>query len=338
MEARIKPAKQYQSKQQKPIDGFVKAPSKKSSKPAWPLASQIHQRTEKAQTLMRGGLRKPAPASQPKSHTHTAKPKIETQLRAKTTPLHHRVKHFGNPIKSASQTSFKPANREALSGELVNSARTNSYTQNSSAAAAEPLPSMVTSVSHQKLERLLDEALTKADSHKQAMRYHAARHFWQRRWFSGPRKWAFISCIVILLLAGFLFAWQRVPQLSMRVAGFQAHLSPVVPTYKPDSFALASPASAKSGVVTIKYKSSASPSQTYSISQSESDINSSMVAQNVVPKGTSVQTSQVSGNTVYIYGAENDAVWVNNNILYKVDNNAKLSSDQVLNIVRGLNP
>ena len=209
---------------------------------------------------------------------------------------------------------------------------------NHAGVVAAPLPSMVTSASHQKLERLLDHALANADAHKQALAHQAARHFWQRRWLSGRKRWAALGVVLLIIVAGGVFAWQTIPQLSVKMAGLRAHLSAVVPSYKPDGYKLASPAKAVSGTVVVSYKSAADPHQTYAVVEAQSNLTSPTVAQNVVPKGATVQTSQVNGNTVYIYGSDNDAVWVNNGVLYTIKDSANLSSDELIKIVQGLNP
>jgi hypothetical protein len=196
---------------------------------------------------------------------------------------------------------------------------------------------MVASASHQKLERLLDHALTNADSHKQAMRYQAARHFWQRRWLAGNRRWLVLLAVLVLIIGGLFVAWQKVPILSVKAAGMKAHLSPSVPAYTPDGYKMAGPAKAVSGTVSIKYVSSDSAGS-YEIIQAQSNLTSNSVGQNVVPKGAAVQTSQVNGNTVYIYGKENDAAWVNDGVLYTIKDHASLSSDELIKMVQGLNP
>lgn len=322
------------SKTAKVIDGFISRPAKsaKSSSSQRPIRKQIksgefHQRTQKGLTLMRGGLRRPSINRGQDISKPAAGPNADTQLRAKSHKRHQSVSRFGNPIRSAGQP-------KAISGEIVK----RQPVAGAAAAAAEPLPSMISSVSHQKLERLLDEALARADAHKQALRYHAARHFWQKRWFNGPTRWLAAGGVVVALLIIGLVAWQRIPQLSIKLAGIKAHVSATVPSYKPDGFSLASPAKAQSGAVQVLYKSSSDPTQSYQVTQAASGFTSSSLSQNVVPKGTSVQTSQVEGNTVYIYGPHNDAAWVNNGILYKIKDNANLSSDQVLKIVGGINP
>jgi hypothetical protein len=279
---------------------------------------------------MRDGLKKPA-RSVSAGIGHFGDVKPDREIRAKTTPKHHRVERFGVP--KARKPAAKPA---PVSGELVS--RRPSQSVDTAKTAAAPLPSMVTSVSHQKLERMLDHALAHADTHKEALKYHAARHFWQRSWLSGPRRWAAVAIVIIAVLTGLAVAWQKVPALSVKAAGMRAHLSPTVPAYRPDGFQMAGPAQAVSGTVNIKYSSSDDKTKTYQIIQAQSNLTSALVGQSVVPKGADVQTSQVDGNTVFIFGQTNDAAWVNNGVLYTIKDHARLSSDELIKIVQGLNP
>ncbi|HEX5447740.1 MAG TPA: DUF4367 domain-containing protein [Candidatus Saccharimonadales bacterium] len=324
------------------IDGFINAPSQKVIKESPKHRVQrntrrtvksmdFHKRTQKSETLRRGGLKSPYKHFQTRLRSLNPGVSPERELRAKITPKHPGVNRFGSS-KSPAKPDKLPA-RKAISGEIVQRGSTNSK-----GSIQAPMPSMITSVSHQKLERLLDEALTKADTHKQALRYHAARHFWQKHRFGGLHRLFLVFAILVILGAGILTAWQKVPQLSLKVAGLKAHVTPVTPSYKPDGYILASPAKAVSGAVTLKYKSQSDPSDTYELAQTRSRLTSSSVAQSIVPKGASVQTSEVEGNTVYIYGNSNDAAWVNNGVLYKINDDANLSSDQLIKIVEGLNP
>jgi hypothetical protein len=341
----INTVKKASQKSSQVIDGFIKRPQQLSAKTSGRhttsrtaarkvKSAELHARAQKAQTLMRGGLKNPAERFQSRLQHLTSEPRPETQLRAKTTSKHAQVKRFGNPLASNRFRQPAKISEEALSGEVVNRGTSRS---NSAMPATAPMPSMIASASHQKLERLLDEALTQADAHKEALRYQAARHFWQRRWFSGPKRWILVAAVLLLASGGAIYAWQTVPQLSVKVAGIRAHLTPVVPSYKPDGYR-ASPAKSISGAVAISYQSTADPAQQYQITQSQSNLTSTSVAQSVVPKGAAVQTSQVQGNTVYIYGSHNDAAWVNNGVLYTISDKANLSSDQLIKIVQSLNP
>lgn len=281
---------------------------------------------------MRGALKKPSvplgahiqrltPGYNPRREDH-----------AKHVAKHDRVQRFGIPVASA------PAVPHQTLQAKVTPRRSGPSAAAASNSTSVALPSMITSASHQKLERMLDVALTRADAHKQALRYHAARHFWQRPSFLGRRTGLKISLLVILVLAGAGFAaWQKFPQLSIKLAASRAHIHASVPSYKPDGYSLAAPAQAINGQVLIKYKAAADADQGYDISQAPSDMTSTSLASTLTPSGSQMQTSQVGGNTVYIYGPKNDAAWVNNGILYKLSDRANLSSDQIIDIVKGLN-
>jgi len=284
---------------------------------------------------MRAALKKPAVGSKVQHPASGMNPQRE--IRAKTTPKHAQVDRFGTP-KPTTSSEFKTNRRPVLQGELVGPPqRQNDLPANPSASAAVALPSMVSSASHQKLERLLDAALTSADAHKQALRYQAARHFWQKPGFMGRRKFLKISFILLALLVIIgLAAWEKVPAVSIKLASVRVHLNASVPAYKPAGFSQ-SPASAESGSVVIKYTSSANSSQGFDITQKQSNLASASLSQTLVPQGSQVQTSQVAGNTVYIYGAKNDAAWVNNGVLYTIKDYAGLTSDQIIKIVQGLN-
>ena len=286
---------------------------------------------------MRGALKKPASNLSAKVQRLTPGLNPQRELRAKTTAKHARVDRFGTPKPSYSE--FKNSPKPVLHGELVRSPKRHGDIQpNPSASAAVALPSMVSSASHQKLERLLDAALTSADAHRQAMRYEAARHFWQRPGFMGSRKALKLVLIIIILAAviGFV-AWEKVPSVSVKLAAARAHMSASVPAYKPSGFSQAAPASAKNGEVVIKFKATDNSGQGYDIVQKHSNLASASLSQTLVPQGAQVQTSQVAGNTVYIYGSQNDAAWVNNGVLYTIKDYAGLTSDQIIKIVQGLN-
>jgi hypothetical protein len=315
----------------KVIDGFVRSTASSASSKKIPAsAHKLHHRSEKAQTLMRGALKKPA--AQVGGHIQKLTPGFNPrrEIHAKTVSKHDRVKHFGHPVPSGH-----------LPHPII---KAKAAPRQTSAAAADTavtsvaLPSMVTSASHQKLERMLDLALTRADAHKQALRYHAARHFWQRPSFLGRRTGLKISLMaVILLVAAGFAAWQKFPQLSVKLAASRLHISASVPSYKPEGYSLAAPAKAIDGKVLLKYQAVSDASQSYDISQAPSDMTSTSLANTLSPDGSQMQTSQVGGNTVYIYGPKNDAAWVNNGILYKLNDRANLSSDEIINIVKGLN-
>jgi len=328
----INPTKSRNSNQV--IDGFVRStassPIPKNKHPRT-AAYKLHQRTEKAQTLMRGSLKKPS--IQVGHHIQRLAPGYNPsrEVHAKNIVKHGRVQRFGNPISDAKPAIPSPPLKAEVRPR-------HGSTPTDSASTSVALPSMITSASHQKLERMLDVALTRADAHKQALRYHAARHFWQRPGFLGRRTGLKIALILIVVIAAVGFvSWQKFPQLSVKLAASRLHINASVPSYKPEGYSLAAPAQAINGQVLIKYKAAADAAQGYDISQAPSEMTSVSLANTLSPAGTQMQTSQVGGNTVYIYGPKNDAAWVNNGILYKLNDRANLSSDQIIEIVKGLN-
>lgn len=315
------------------IDGFTKA----SAIPAPALSQEpkinahgLHKRTEKAQTLRRDGLRKPAgPPGSRLQHLSTT-PRLATQLRAKQTPKHTKVSRFGVPTAKA-----QPAARP-LQGEIINHSKPAAHHQQSATAA--PLPSLVTSVSHQRLERLLDAALLQADAHKQALKYQAARHFWQKPRFFGRHRLLGLAIVVIAAAAVVtVLAWRQVPALSVRLAAHRAHVAASLPAYQPAGYHLISPVATQGDAVTLKYQSAEDKTVNFAITQQRSDLTSAALAHTMIPDGMPVQTSQIQGNTVYIYGADNNAAWVNNGILYTITDHANLPSNEVLKIVESIN-
>lgn len=285
---------------------------------------------------MRGALKNPASNLGAKIHKLHPGSNPMREVRASTTHKHSQVRRFGAPAPRPAHNSH--ANQHVVHAQVTPRAQSKPSAQTQASSSANTMPSMVTSASHHKLERLLDVALNQADAHKQAMKYDAAKHFWQKPGFlgRGARLKVAVCAVILLLLISFA-AWRTIPAFSVKLAGARAHINASVPTYIPTGYAQAAPASSQNHAVVIKYKSDTNDSATYEIAQKQSNMTSTSVAQSVVPSGTQVQTSQVGGNTVYIYGDQNHAVWVNNGVMYQIKDNADLSSDEILNIVQGIN-
>jgi adhesin HecA-like repeat protein len=181
---------------------------------------------------------------------------------------------------------------------------------------------------------MLDEALLQADAHKQALRRASSRGPLKRLRIS---RWLSISLASVGVLTVLsVLAYQRLPQVAVRVAAAQTHIKASVPGYSPVGFSFAGLAKDVNGALTIKYKSNLDNTQGFSIIQKAVSIDSSLIGSTIIPTNSQVQTSQVNGNTVYIYGPTSDASWVNNGVLYTLKDNANLPSDQIIKIVQGL--
>jgi hypothetical protein len=310
----------------KPLSGRLKS-----------TAQNVHHRAQRSQTLMRSVVRKPEAAKQTTTQTATKTPSTQTAnldpkrlTRAKATSLHSKVRRFGHVNVPANTTVSK----NIPEGEVVTKPQQKS--QSKASVINKPLPSMVTSASHHQLERLLDQALTSADAHKKALSGRLPnQNLWQKvkntpRWLSIG-----VSVFAVVLLTGFI-SWHKVPQVAVRVAATRAHVNAHVPSYTPSGFSFTGPVHYNDGSVTIKFKADTSKDRTFTLTQKNSNMSNKSLADTAIPQNSQVQTSQIGGTTVYIYGNSNDATWVNHGIQYTINDKASLNSDQLLKIADSL--
>lgn len=331
--------------QSRAIDGFVRKSGTYAKartevvRPKKPLvarkvtsAKAVHNRTQKSHALMRGVVAKPKVEEE--SRHRMVKPTLsravgveqERRSRASAIQKDNHVKRFGLLKPAARKAPEKPQT-------IVAKARPMGAKPHAATHAAPVMPSMVVSASHQRLERMLDEALVRADAHKEMLRRRSHNPLVR---FSRLPKWLTIAILlIVLLLAASIIAWRDVPQVAIKVAGQQAHVKAGLPGYAPSGFSVAGPISHSSNAVTVQYKDN-SNGYSYDITQRSSSWDSTSMAANVLAPDSQVQTSQVQGTTVYIYGKQNNATWVNNGVWYTLKNNASLSSDQILHIVQSL--
>jgi hypothetical protein len=290
------------------------------------VSTDIHGRPQRSRTLMRHIVKKPTRSAQkavdlaPHVKSHPIHPTKE--LRAKTAVMHPHVKRFGyfaekpqpSPVMEITHHN-KKAEVEVLP-ELPT------------------LPSLVTSASHKKLEKMLDEALFSADAHRQMM--NARRHRGLTSKLAGVPFWlkfavitAFVSVVALFLI------WQNLPAVAVHVASAKAHVNAAIPAYTPEGFAYTGQLKYVPGAVTMEYKDIKHDQGSFSLTQTASNLSGQSLEDQALPKEAPVQTSEVKGTTVYIYGHSN-AMWANRNVVYKLENKADLTSDQVLKIVQSL--
>lgn len=299
-------------------------------------AQGVHQRAQRSQTLMRSAVKKPAQAVSSAANTTTRlmQPKARVASvdksrvsRAQAVSQDAKVRRFGHVVKdipAKPYTAAQSASKSPASAAARTSANSVLY---------KPLPSMVTSASQRQLERMLDEALTRADAHKRAFRANA--NIWQKIKFAPRWQSVGATLLAIVLLTAFV-AWQKVPQVAMRVAATRAHVNAHIPGYVPSGFSFAGPVHYDQGSVSVNYQANGNTSRTFTLTQKSSNLDSKSLADSVVPKNTQVQTSVVQGTTVYIYGENNDAAWANHGVTYTIHDTANLNSDQLLKIAGSL--
>lgn len=307
-------------------------------------AQGVHQRAQRSQTLMRSAVKKPARnisnISKVVSPTGTI-----SGIRKSAYPLHRqRVARAQSVVQSTQVQRFghvkpqqkAPAVKPAQKVSPVESKAPVAKQDSTNSALYKPLPSMLTSAtSSRQLERMLDEALLSADAHKNAFNKSARRGLVRR--IHGAPKWASIgvSLFAVVLLTGYL-AIHKIPQVAVKLAATQAHVNAHLPSYTPSGFSFATPIQYSSGTVSLKFKANGSTDRTFTLTQKTSDMDSRSLQDSVVPPNTQFQTSTVEGTTVYIYGDQNNAAWVNNGMEYQIHDSANLDSDQLLKIAGSL--
>lgn len=159
---------------------------------------------------------------------------------------------------------------------------------------------------------------------------HKAR-FWQQK----QRVTGVIAATFAIVLLGGYFTYLNMPNLSVRVAAAQAGIDASYPNYRPDGYALNGPVTFSDGRVSMNFKSNGGNSS-YTVNQSKSSWNSDAVLDNfVAPKaGDSYMPYTERGLTIFTFG--NNAAWVNGGILYTIEGDAPLSSDQIRQIATSL--
>lgn len=155
------------------------------------------------------------------------------------------------------------------------------------------------------------------------------------RWLGRqPRLVTILSSTLALLILGGYLTYITLPSISLKVAASRAGVNAAMPEYKPDGYSLDGPITYSPGEVVISYKSNTNDSG-YKLIQKATNWDSQAVLDNYVTKLTdNYLTFQERGVTVYTFG--NRAAWVNGGLLYTVDGNASLSSDQILRLATSL--
>jgi hypothetical protein len=322
------------------IDGVVRNVPKKNIRTAHtkvvhkhsdlPSAQSVHRKAKRSYTLMRQAVAKPTPNAK-KHHSPLQTKHFFDQHRAQRASEIAKstgIKKFANiPARTASLSQSKPK-------MPVNPPASKQSTK--STAQTTVLPSLVTSVSSHHLEQMLDQALLRANSHREQFLKETGKKGYAPKIFRKRRLTGATAVVLISILLGIFFAWQNVPQMSMKIAAARAHIPASIPSYTPSGFSFAGPINYQDGVISLSFKAHGDNSRAFVITQQKSNWDSDTLALNVIPRGTPVQTSEIHGNKIYIYGDTNDATWVNKGMRYTVKDLANLNSDQLIKLADSL--
>lgn len=319
-------------------------------KPARSVASSnVHSTAQKSQTLNRRAIKRPEPT--PKHPAVTAhQPSIVTPKRILTSrnaPVarHPHISKFAkHPVTALGPKvmDIGPSTHPHVAkAHAISHAKAAAPQQHRTvvAPAAQPIRAHApvaaapqqTHVAHKPSHVIKSEAIQTAIENTRKHPTAAKKRFLKRH----PRVVSIVSATFAIIMLGGYFTYLNMPALSVRVAAAQAGINAAYPSYRPDGYSLNGPVAYNQGQVTMKFTANGGP-QSYTIKQTKSGWDSAAVLDNyVTPKaGSSYIPYTERGLTIYAYGG--NAAWVNGGILYTVEGDAPLSSDQLRRIATSL--
>jgi len=271
----------------------------------------MHQMTQKSHTLNRRVVAGTAKQSI-KKVSHPARQSIE-----RSPSITRFAPHTANALHLPQQrivSDVAPTVHHPIAAKL----QQDKQVQPSMEVIGQPKPSHV----------IKQEAITKALN-------DAPKHSAQSKQVTQPRRLQRIGSIgsiaIALLLLGGYFAYINMPGLSVRVAAVEAGINATYPSYRPDGYTLAGSVAYNQNEVDMKFASN-SGSQNFTLDQQKTDWDSTAVLENYVKQkaGDNYITYNENGLTIYTY--DSNAAWVNNGILYTINGDAPLTSDQIRHI------
>lgn len=139
-----------------------------------------------------------------------------------------------------------------------------------------------------------------------------------------------LSIFIVITLS--VLVYISMPQIALTFSNQKSGISASYPSYIPDGYRMSSLAKLDNNKVTIDYSDNDNKAK-YTIYQETSNYNSYALLDNVVkPKANDkYETYTDRGLTIYIWGNVK-ATWVNRGILYTIEGNANLSTDQIKSI------
>jgi hypothetical protein len=302
------------------VDGFGKPKAHTRSHPAPQHGS--HRKPQRSQTLMRHSVKKPRSSS--------IHPAADTAKQVST--LHNisekeRLKRAGGIPKSPQISKFG-------SGTEVVKKLNQVLHVKEPPAQVDMVPPV--SVNTHAITNPFHKALQEATAHTQPrLKKHSLRVRTAKRLRVSPKMLNFGAGVLAFLLLGGFFAYQNVPNLSMRVAAARAGVHAALPGYQPSGFSMNGPIQAHPGQVTLSYHSNSDERQ-FTINQRTSSWNNEALLENYVAVNKHpYQTFEAENKIIYIYDQSN-ATWVDKGVWYQVEGNSSLNSDQLLRLARSL--
>lgn len=141
-----------------------------------------------------------------------------------------------------------------------------------------------------------------------------------------------VPALAALMITAGVVTYFRLPQVSMRIAASRAGFNASLPD-TPSGFTLSGPIVYEQGQVAVSYASN-TDERDLTVSQTPSNLDSESLASGYLrTNNIEYQTYQVNGVDVFVYNGS-QAMWVNGGIWYQLSGNSRLSTEQILSLVR----
>lgn len=334
----VKKAPQAPQSSAKHLDGFTKRPSASRT-----VVTASPKKTEKSKTLMRRTVKKPAQS--PKAHAHasskphahvikTQSPKVEAvkpgrAIRATSIQQSNLISKFSKQMPTLRPEAVQVKEAPTHAPTITRTSQ-QAHTKDTNPTITKHAPQAVAT------EDPFKSALAQSLSHEQPKAKKArVSHRIARKLHVNTKVVNFAAVAMVAIAVGSFFAYQNLPELSMKLAATRAGFNASLPGYQPSGFQMAGPIEYQPGEVTLKYKSN-SDERSFNVIQKNSSWNSETLLENFVTEAQqSYQTFQANGRTIYIYD-NNKATWVDGGVWYNIDGQSGLNSDQLLRIANSL--
>jgi hypothetical protein len=315
------------------IDGFQK-PKRKLQSSIAPHAP-IAKKTQKAQTLARNIVKKPVAGQKPKVQPQATLPKrelsiAETRRKILNKTSADRLERAQATKQSTNVTRFSSTNNVPKPVVTAPIAVAREQVVNAVPIPSAPPITTKSTNNHPTKKQVFTHPLAGANAHLALP--PKKRRIHQRAADTLRVSTRFVSiaaaCLAIIVLSGF-FAYQRIPNISMRVAASRAGFTGTIPGTTPAGYAFKGPIKYDNKAIIVNYKSN-SDNRAFSIIQRPSDWSSDALLTNFV-LGTNMryQTYNNRGLTVYVMD-NTSAAWVDNGIWYSLNGTNTLSTEQIL--------
>ncbi len=280
-------------------------------RPARTPASHAHRDPQRSKTLRRDIVKSPV-------HHAPAKPHVAPKKAVEKSPLVH--KFAPHPHKQ--HVPVAQSHTDHVVAPIVAKTHAAVHAKKSAGAHAPQAKS-----SRELKEHMIAESLKKAPTshapHKAKKSRRAPLHV----------SSVVAACLGVLLLGGYL-SYINMPNLSVRVAAAQAGLDAHYPGYTPSGYRFDGPVAYSNGRVTLSFEATGGQGS-YTIDQQKSTWDSQAVLDNyVVAQTNEYNVNDTQGLTIYTY--KNSAAWVNRGVLYTINGDAPLKTEQVVRIATSL--